>query len=219
MTIKYALRTTLTVVLSLVSFAAPRAWTDESRPNVIFIFSDQHRMASFPGEPHTSVIAPNLQRLAEQGATFVNAISNYPVCSPFRAMLLTGRAPYKTGVIDNSIALHDDGTSIGHIFKNAGYGTGYIGKWHLGHENAPAQGAHGFDEFEIWRNTNDHQHSRYWDGAAKKYVPYDGYNATGMVDHALDFITRHKNEAMLLYLSLNPPHSNFHCDHPIPFTV
>lgn len=179
------------------------------RPNVIVILADQHRMGTFPGEPHTSVVAPNLARLAREGATFTNAIANYPVCSPYRAMLLTGRAPYRTGVIDNNITLPDDGATFGHLFRNQGYRTGYIGKWHLGQDGKPLSGRHGFEHFEVWRGTNNHRRSSYWDTEEEEFVDYVGYNATGMTDHALEFIDRHRDENFLLLLSLNPPHSNF----------
>ena len=105
-------------------------------------------MGDFPGEPHTSVIAPNLDRLSREGARFVNAISNYPVCSPYRAMLMSGRAPFMTGVVENRIILREKGESFGDVFRSAGYRTGYIGKWHLGGEDRPRQGMHGFEHFQ-----------------------------------------------------------------------
>jgi arylsulfatase A-like enzyme len=191
-----------------------QAVEEPRRPNVVLVFSDQHRMASFPGEPHTSVIAPHLERLAGEGARFTNAISNYPVCSPYRAMLLTGRAPFRTGVVDNGMPLPDDVESMGDAFRRAGYRTGYIGKWHLGWEDHPTApddepraGAHGFDHFEVWRNTNAHYGAGYWDEATGAFVKSETYNATVMTDHALDFIGRQAGKPFLLVLSLNPPHS------------
>ena len=105
MTIAGRLRFALLFLCVALPWSAASAQGASSRPNVLFIFSDQHRMASFPGEPHTSAIAPNLARLAQQGTLWRTAIANYPVCSPYRAMLLSGRSPYRTGVIDNGITL------------------------------------------------------------------------------------------------------------------
>ncbi|MCP5113511.1 MAG: sulfatase-like hydrolase/transferase, partial [bacterium] len=159
------------------------------KPNVVFIFADQHRGVSFPGEPNTSVIAPALDRLANEGAFFENAISNYPVCSPFRAMLMSARAPFKTGVVENRIPLRENGNSFGNVFQQAGYRTGYIGKWHLGGiEKEARPGTHGFEFFEPWQNTSRHRRARFWDRAKSRYVSNPEYNAITMTDHALAFI-------------------------------
>ena len=179
------------------------------KPNVIFIFADQHRMGDFPGEPHTSVIAPNLDRLSREGARFVNAISNYPVCSPYRAMLMSGRAPFVTGVVENRIILREKGESFGDVFRSAGYRTGYIGKWHLGGEDRPRQGMHGFEHFQPWIGTSNHRNSRYWDIEGRRYLRETEYNATKMIDQGLEFIDEVRDEPFLLMVSLNPPHSNY----------
>jgi len=187
------------------------------RPNVILVVTDQHRMASYPGEPFTSVAAPNLARLAAEGARFENAVSNYPVCSPYRALLLSGLAPFHSGVLDNSIRLRDTGQTLGAMFKKGGYDTAFIGKWHLGWEDhplatpedRPRAGTHGFDRFEVWLATNNHRQSRWWDPEKQVFVPYAGYNATGMTDHALEFIERRRDRPFLVVLCLNPPHSDF----------
>ena len=74
---------------------------------------------------------PELDRLAAEGASFRHAISNYPLCAPFRAMLLTGRWPYQTGVIDNGFPLAPGEPTLASAFRAAGYATGYVGKLHL----------------------------------------------------------------------------------------
>ena len=79
------------------------------RPNLLFVFSDQHRACSMPGEPYNDADAPNLARLASEGMTFRNCVSNYPVCSPYRGILLSGRWPCQTGIIDNNFPLRESG--------------------------------------------------------------------------------------------------------------
>ena len=199
----------ITVVALLAPVVAASQNRRSGKPNVVFIFSDQHRMASYPGEPHTSVIAPTLDLLSKEGATFTNAISNYPVCSPFRAMLLTARAPFKTGVVDNSITLPERGDSFGNVFQQAGYRTGYIGKWHLGRNDKPAPGRHGFEYFQPWTRTSNHMNSSYWDPDSARYVRWKEYNATKMIDQALTFLDRVKDGPFLVMVSVNPPHSNY----------
>ncbi len=176
------------------------------RPNVIYAFSDEHRAQSMSFTEMPQVRTPNMAALAAQGVSFTHCISNYPVCSPHRAMLMTGRWPYQQGVIDNGIPLHATETTLGKVFKTAGYDTGYIGKWHLGGTRAEP---FGFDHSLIWTEDNTH-----WDKS--KYHPKDGapvqpkgYNATLMTDQALAFIERRREAPFFLMLSWNPPHSNF----------
>ncbi len=180
------------------------------RPNVIFAFSDEHRWQSMSTGEMPEVQTPNMAALAAQGVQFTHCISNYPVCSPHRAILLTGQWPYTQGVIDNDIALKPTEDCLGHPFRRAGYRTGYIGKWHLGGTRAEP---FGFDTSLIWTGTN-----RHWD--VSKYHPAEGdpvqpkgYNATLMTDQALDFIESHQRshggQPFMLVLSWNPPHSDF----------
>ncbi len=116
----------------------------QRRPNVLVFMSDQET-ALLPGP----VNAPNRRRLDREGVRFTQAFCNTPQCSAARSSLLTGLEPHRTGVVTNV-----DGSSlgkglspalptIGHVFREAGYRTGYFGKWHLGPE-ADGREAFGF---------------------------------------------------------------------------
>jgi arylsulfatase A-like enzyme len=129
-------------------------------------------------------------------------------------MLLTGLAPFRSGIVDNAMPLPPGRDTLGDAFKHAGYRTGYIGKWHLGWEDHPVDpadrprpGEHGFDYFEPWRSTNAHYGASYWDQASSAFVKTTTYNATVMTDHALAFLDREAKQPFLLVVSLNPPHS------------
>lgn len=175
-----------------------------SRPNVIFVFSDEHRWQSMSFTEMPEVHTPNMARLASQGLEMRQCISNYPVCSPYRGMLMTGQWPYQQGVIDNGITLSPGKNTISGSFQAAGYHTGYFGKWHLG---GVALEEYGFDESSHWGNTNDHWHSTML--TTEGFVEREGYNATLMTDQAFDFVDRNKEMPFFLMLSLNPPHSDF----------
>jgi arylsulfatase A-like enzyme len=116
----------------------------QQRPNVLVFMSDQET-ALLPGP----VNAPNHRRLDQQGMCFTHAFCNTPQCSPARSALLTGLEPHKTGVVtnvdDSSIgkSLSPKLPTIGNVFHDAGYQTGYFGKWHLGRE-AEGREAFGF---------------------------------------------------------------------------
>jgi arylsulfatase A-like enzyme len=192
---------------ALAGAAASRSHATPGRkPNVVYLFSDEHRWQSLSFTEMPNVRTPHMASLAKQGVSFNYCISNYPVCSPHRAMLMTGRWPYQQGVIDNGIALSPEETTLGKVFKAAGYDTAYIGKWHLGGVRAEP---FGFDDSLIWTDDNTH-----WDKS--KYHPHDGgpvqpkgYNATLMTDQALAFIEERRERPFFLMVSWNPPHSNF----------
>ncbi len=175
------------------------------RPNVVYAFSDEHRWQSMSFTDMPQVRTPNMQRLANQGAAFTHCISNYPVCSPHRAILTTGRWPFQQGVIDNNIPLGHGETTLGKAFKTAGYATGYIGKWHLGGTRAEP---FGFDHSLIWTGTNNHWRSFYHPPDGPR-VEAKGYNAMLMTNQALEFIEKNNHRPFFLMLSWNPPHADF----------
>jgi len=186
------------------------------KPNVLYVFSDEHRACSMPGEPFNEAYTPHLESFARQGVTFRNCISNYPVCSPYRAMLLTGRWPYQTGIIDNALQLRPEEVSLGETFRRAGYRTGYVGKWHLspgdegGQFIAKGPARQGFEDWHVWSRTNQHfDQSFTFDPETGRKIQPKGYNCTLMTDEGIDFIERHKSEPWMLMISWNPPHPNF----------
>ena len=184
------------------------------KPNLLFVFSDQHRACSLPGEPFNDAEAPTMARLASDGMTFRNCISNYPVCSPYRGILLSGRWPYQSGIIDNNHPLKESETSLGETFKTAGYRTAYVGKWHLdlpkdnGKRLKPEGDArHGFDYWRAWYATSRHMEGSYtFDPQSGERRAPKGYNATFMTDEAIEFIDQQADDPWMLMLSLNPPH-------------
>ncbi len=167
-----------------------------------------------PGEPFNDAEAPALARLASQGTTYTRCISNYPVCSPYRGILLTGRWPYQTGVIDNAHRLPPSELTLGEVFRDAGYRTGYVGKWHLDARGAEGlalkpegEARHGFEDWRAWYNTNPHfDTSHTYDPKSGRHQVPLGYNATLMTDDAIGFIRRNREHPWMLVLSLNPPH-------------
>lgn len=176
--------------------------------SIVYVFSDEHRWQSMSFTEMPAVQTPNMARMAREGFQFTRCISNYPVCTPHRGMLLTGRWPRMTGLIDNNLPLSPDELTVGKVFRQAGWQTGYIGKWHLKGTRAEP---FGFDHSLIWEKTNSHMKGGTYYPAEGDPVETEGYNATLMTDQALRFIesAAKQDQPYLLMLSLNPPHAQF----------
>lgn len=195
-------------------FAAP----PKRRPNLLFIVADEWRAQSthYNGDPN--VLTPVLNKLAAQSLSFDNAVSGCPVCCPARASIMTGQYPLTNGVFINDVELKPNAPTLAEIFAEAGYRTGFIGKWHLhGSPDGnygrrltpiPADKRLGFDYWKACECTHEYNHSLYFEGndPTPKYWP--GYDASAQTDDAGQFIGQHATSAdpFFLFLSLGPPH-------------
>lgn len=185
-------------------------------PNVVFVFADQWRAQSVGCYGNDQVQTPNIDRLAGRSVKFNNAIATCPVCSPYRASLMTGQYPHQHGVFVNDVHLPDDAQSLGKQFKGAGYNTGYIGKWHLdgrGRKNyIPPESRQGFDSWKVLECTHDYNDSQYYDNDDTEMSTWDGYDAIAQTREAKSYIRQHAQEGspFLLCLSWGPPHTPYH---------
>ncbi|HOA32083.1 MAG TPA: sulfatase, partial [Clostridia bacterium] len=182
--------------------------------NVVFVFSDQHRLQAtgYAGDPNVNT--PNMDRLREIGTDFPYAISNCPVCSPNRASLITGQYPLTHRVVFNDVTLSPNATSIAHAFKNAGYDTAYIGKWHLNGKGRssyiPPEERLGFNFWRVLECTHNYNNSFYYadDDVKRKW---EGYDVFAQTDCAIEYINeqRKKDKPFFLMLSWGPPHDPY----------
>jgi len=192
-------------------FAEPPA----KRPNVLYIFSDQHRAASLPGEPFDQAIAPTLERFRRENLSMDACISNYPLCTPHRGILISGLYSWQSQVVHNGQTLEPRQPGLGDAFRAAGYHTGYIGKWHLyeGENKFVPKGPYrfGFEDWQVWANTNKHYDGITFNPETGERITMPGYQPTRMTDQALDFIQKQKgaDKPWFLVLSWNPPHPPF----------
>ena len=188
-----------------------------SRPNVVFVLADQLRAASLPLYGETQIDTPHLDRLAREGVTLTNCISNCPVCTPYRAMLITGRYPQATGHIINSTRTRHTEISIADALAHAGYRTGWIGKWHLHTGAWPAQNVpdwvpKGRDRmgFLHWRGYN--MHMVYFNGFVNSptrdfdYERWEGYETSALNRYAFEFMDDCGEEPFAVFLSPHQPH-------------
>ncbi|NLP46417.1 MAG: sulfatase [Epulopiscium sp.] len=205
---------------------------NQKRPNLLFLFADQWRRQAMGFMNEDDVITPNMDQFAKGSRVFDHALSCTPLCSPHRAALLTGRYPITTGVFTNckigaEIGLQPDEMGIGEVFKQEGYQTAYIGKWHLdvpeqNYEEEPESGArnwdaytppgprrHGFDYWYSYGTFDQHLQPHYWKDS-KEMIQVNEWSVKHETDVAIKYIKDHKdNGPFSLFISWNPPHSPY----------
>jgi arylsulfatase A-like enzyme len=183
------------------------------RPNLVFILGDQWRAQATGYAGNKQVRTPNLDKLAAESVNFSNAVSGCPVCCPYRASLLTGRYPLTHGVFLNDVRLNTDATSIAHAFNEAGFETGYIGKWHLdGRDRSaliPKERRQGFKFWKAFGCTHNYNNSFYYTDENVKQK-WDGYDAIAQTSEANRYIREHAGvKPFALFLSWGPPHAPY----------
>lgn len=206
---------TAALALPGASIAAPAR-----RPNVIVIFSDDHGWAEISCNAKTDAPTPHIDSIAANGVRFTDGYVTCPVCSPSRAGLLTGRYQQRFGHEGNPRPQMDrrnwglpvSEKTMGDYFRELGYVTGAVGKWHLG-DNAPFHpNRRGFDEFFGFIG-GAHP---YLDPTLKSFnmIQRDGkpvdekeYLTDAFAREAVSSIERHKSKPFFLYLPFNAVHS------------
>jgi arylsulfatase A-like enzyme len=183
-----------------------------NRPNVLYVFSDQHRALSLPGQPLNQSLAPTFDKFRRENLSMDACISNYPLCVPHRGILVSGLYPNQSHVIGNENTLEPGVPGLGEAFQKAGYSTGYVGKWHLYHGEGQfvPKGPYrfGFEDWHAWANTNKHYDGITFDQETGERITMPGYQPTRMTDQAIEFLNKQKGaeKPWLLVLSWNPPH-------------
>src|SRR5262245_16470004 len=132
------------VVACLVAGACPAADDPGRKPNVVIILADDMGYGELGCYGHPRFKTPHLDRMAAEGVRLTQFNTPMPFCAPTRAALLTGRYPFRNGLTRNptpdanpeadAIALDPGELTLAQVFRQAGYATGMVGKWHLGHK-------------------------------------------------------------------------------------
>lgn len=185
--------------------------TMKRQPNIVFIVADQWRKQAcgfWSKEPYRSalhdrgdpVITPNIDRLADGGVVLTQAISTFPLCSPYRGMMLTGKLPHRNGVVLNCnnqrpvSQLREEVACISDVLKSKGYSLGYIGKLHTDYPTPnlpggtfataplgdgkiwdaytpPGPKRHSFDYWYSYGTFDEHFNPHYWDTTGSYHEP------------------------------------------------
>ena len=198
-----------------------------TRPNVIWLFADQHRAQALSSNGDPNACTPNLDNMRELGVNFTNALSGFPLCCPFRGSLLTGRYPHHC-VPGHEYPLPDGQPTIAEPFRSAGYHTAWFGKWHLSgfHERDGRAGKHvvpeskrgGFDTWIGYENNNSQ-----WDcwvhggsGAGAFQYRLPGYETDELTNLLIRYIKERAQDRKPFFaaLSAQPPHDPYVAPEP-----
>jgi arylsulfatase A len=192
------------------------------RPNVIVIYTDDQGYADMGAYGAQDLATPNMDALAKSGVRFTQFYSTSPICSPSRAALLTGRYPQRAGLPlmgpskEGVAGMSGSQFTMGELFKEAGYKTAHIGKWHVGYSKETEPNAQGFDysygfmggcidnysHFFYWEGPNRHD---LWRNGVEIYEPGQFF-PDRMVDEAGKFMVDNKDKPFFMYWAINNPH-------------
>ncbi len=204
-------------------FTASKRTRPENAPNLLIVFPDEMRAHALQFMGEDPSITPNLNKFAKQAKVMTQMASNYPLCSPFRGMFMTGQYPVRNGITGNA---HDYGGKVGidlspyakcwsDVLKSLDYSTGYIGKWHLDAPyepfiesyNNPMEGRywnewaapdrrHGFDFWYSYGTYDLHLKPMYWanDTPRDKPIYIDQWGPEHEADMAIKFLKNENNQ-------------------------
>ncbi|RBP46183.1 arylsulfatase A-like enzyme [Roseimicrobium gellanilyticum] len=183
--------------------SAPAA-APATRPNVLIVLCDDLRAdhLSVTGHPHLKT--PNIDRVAKEGVLFQNAFCTTSLCSPSRASILSGLYAHKHGVRDNFTEFPAEIPNLPKRLQDAGYETGYVGKWHMGEDNDEKRP--GFDYWASHKGQGKYFDTEFNVEGERKVIP--GYYTTVATDLATNFIKKdHAGKPWFLVLGQKAPHS------------
>ncbi len=203
------------------AFACNPEKSQSEKPNVIIIYTDDQGAIDLNCYGATDLVTPNMDKIVNSGVKFTQ-FYGAPICSPSRAGLMTGKTPQRAGVAGNvsptnpNSGMPGSQYTMAEMFKDAGYRTAHIGKWHLGHPTEKQPNAQGFDYSfgHLVGCIDNFSHYYYWNGPNRhdlyrngEEVFYPGqYFPDLMVKEASAFIDKNKENPFFIYFALNTPH-------------
>ncbi|WP_299012084.1 sulfatase-like hydrolase/transferase [uncultured Polaribacter sp.] len=186
------------------------------KPNVIVILVDDAGYIDFGFMGSKDLQTPHIDALAKSGVKFTDAHVSATVCAPSRAGLITGKYQQRFGFEANGtggIGLSDDVTTIADVFKNNGYNTFALGKWHLGENESDHPNKRGFDEFYGFLSGSRSYFPLEKPSKEKmlqhngKRIVFNGYMTDVLGDQSVKFIETSKDKPFFMYLSFNAVHT------------
>ncbi len=194
------------ILILLISFLFHINMEAQSKhPNILIIFSDDHTQQAISAYGSKLMQTPAIDRIAKEGALFINTFVTNSICAPARAVLLTGKYSHLNGLKDNSPTRRFDGTQVQvqKILKTANYQTAWIGKWHL--QSLPT----GFDFWKILPDQGQYFQPDFI-GLKNDTTRYKGYATNLISDFSLDWLDhRDSTKPFFLVIGEKATHRNW----------
>ncbi len=192
-------------------------------PNVVVFYTDQQRWDTTGVHGNPMDLTPNFDRMAQRGTHVFNSFTCQPVCGPARSCLQTGLYATTTGCFRNGIPLPPDSRTLAHHFRDAGYRTAYIGKWHLYGRGTtgpvPREGRGGYEYWlasNVLEFTSEAYRTILYDNEGEP-VDLPGYRVDAVTDAAIRYIHANQERPFFLFVSyIEPHHQNHIDDYPAP---
>ncbi|MCB9882294.1 MAG: sulfatase-like hydrolase/transferase [Planctomycetes bacterium] len=184
-------------IFAMSGFASAQ---DAPRPNILFLFTDDHAQHAISAYGSRINETPNLDRLAREGMLFKNAFVTNSICAPARAVILTGKLSHLNGIMTNAETFDGSQDTFPKRLQAAGYQTAMLGKWHL--KSAPT----GFDFWKVLRGQGTYYNPRLRTPDGDQELT--GYTTDLITDEALTWLRegRDPEKPFLLMLQHKAPH-------------
>jgi len=188
---------------SLAASVAGAAQTPaRKRPNIVLLFTDDHAFQALSAYSSKLIRTPNLDRIANEGMLFNQALVTNSICAPSRAVILTGKYSHINGVIDNRLRFDGSQQTFPKVLQKAGYQTAMIGKWHL--QSDPT----GFDYWEVLPGQGNYYNPDFLTQEGRKHR--EGYCPDIVADLSLAWMEkRDKSRPFMLMSQHKAPHRNW----------
>ncbi|EMB15114.1 sulfatase/phosphatase domain-containing protein [Rhodopirellula europaea] len=199
----------LSIALAVLGNLLPHtASADEpakaKRPNIVFVFSDDHALQAIGAYGSKINKTPNLDRIANEGAVFHNSFCANSICGPSRACILTGKHSHINGFLRNGNRFDASQVTFPKLLQDVGYQTALIGKWHLGTDPV------GFNHWEILPGQGNYYNPDFiqMDGSRKRYT---GYVTDIITENTLNWLQndRDEDQPFVLMCQHKAPHRNW----------
>ena len=179
------------------------------KPNIVFVFGDQHRYSALGCDGNRVVKSPVIDSIARDGVNFDAAFSSCPICSPYRATMLSGMYAHQHGVMCNEYKMKTTIPTLPGELKKAGYRSAYIGKWHLGEGPYGESKRYGFDYMAAANCFHHYYNCEYFINETGPFT-HPEWEPTASTNYAIDFIKdhtgKHPDQPFMMIMSWTPPH-------------
>ena len=194
----------LILLLILTVSACATTEQETERPNIVFIFTDDHTARALSAYGSVVNETPHLDRIANEGMRFDQCLVTNSICAPSRAVILTGKHSHINGQLTNGNRFDGSQPTFPKLLQTAGYQTGIVGKWHL--QSAPT----GFDHWQVLIGQGPYYNPRFL--VPDDTIRIEGYTTNIITDLALDWLEsgRDRSKPFMLMYQHKAPHRGWH---------